>query len=229
MNDKIVYKDIGDIVEDDILIDSEGETTTVTAAYDAHIPDKMFRLRFGNGETIEASGNHLWYTISGLDRQLHKQRIKEARIHLLPRLSDRKTSWLKRMSDVDKELSPGVDLGFIAESLDISQADSDLYNQVFRVLESIGPIAVRNEYYYDENSGSVKDAGSKAKKLYSLKLFCEQMLALVAEASGQKHRSPYELLKGKVRTTEDIAHTWDIGHDFPSTGKKAGILSMLAP
>lgn len=223
---KVIYKTMGELEEGDQLLGSEAGGTTVTDAYDAHVPDRMFRLRFSNGQVIEASGNHLWYTVTGLDKQLHKQRIKDARAHVVPHLNERKMSWLKKMANADAELSPNVDMEFIADALAIDGSKVDLYNQVVRILESIGPVAMRNEYIYDEGAGT-QEAGTKARRIYSLKLFCEQALALVSESIGKKHSSPYELLKGKVRTTEDIAHTWELGHDFPSTGKRAGIFSMI--
>lgn len=219
--EEITYKRMGDITEGDILIGSENAQIPVNHAYEAHTPERMFRLRFSNGEIIEASGNHLWYTVSSLDRQLHSQRLKEAKEHLLPALGEKKIAWLRHNADYEAENSPEVDLSFLFDVLNVDDTTPGAANQMIRIAESIGPVAHRYEYVYDENDEQLKETGDRRKRIYSLKLFCEQTLALIAEATGKKHRTSHQLLKGKVRTTEEIVDTWDLKHDFPSTGGRS--------
>lgn len=229
---QIEYKQMGDIIEGDVLLGSNG-ATAVTETYDVHIPEKMYRLRFGNNEVIEASGNHLWYTVTSLDKQTHKDRVKRAKQHVLPQITERKMNWLNRMSAEDQVTSPRVEAKFIFEVLDIGQSsnsshDSTEYaNQVIRVLESIGPVEIRNDYIYNETVHGHQST-REGVRMYSLSLFCEQMLALVKEALGEKHLHPYDLKVGKVRTTEQIMNTQDLGHEFPSTNPgSSGIFGIF--
>lgn len=215
-SEEIEYKRMGDLEVGDQPVASDGTATVINNAYDEHIPESMYRLRFANGEIIEASGNHLWYTVNLLDKQLHKERIKRAEMNVLPKLYPSKTNWLKKTANVSLEDSPAVDIGFLFEILDVDLADRDLIWSITRVLESIGPVAVRNELIFDERVDAIVDAGERETRLYSLSLFCQQMLALCAEALKDKNSVQYELYKGRVRTTEEIAETWELKHDFPS-------------
>lgn len=211
----IVYKRMGDLEVGDELLSSDGGSSAITDAYEEHIPEEMYRLSFKNGEEIEASGNHLWYTISSLDRQLYRERLKNAKV-IVKRLTETDLGWLRRFADMSTEDSPAVDASFIFEALRV-QEDDDVYTaQILRALESIGPVAMRSEYIYDETVESLVEVGSEGRRLYSLKLFCEQLLALYSKVSRSRYRTPYDLLMGKVRTTAEIAATWDMKHDFPS-------------
>lgn len=208
----IEYKRMGDLVAGDILLSSEGETE-LTQPFEEHMPESMYLLEFGIGEEVYASGNHLWYTVNSLDKQLHRKRKKEA-VHLVDYLDSKKISWLERQASSESAEAPDVSLEFVLEMLGIPFDDDKAVQQVTRIIQSIGPTLEMHEKMFDELDDSLKPAGTPAIKMFSLKYFCQQVLALVKTVRKSLTSSDYELLVGKVRTTEEIANTQEFDHDF---------------
>ena len=54
------FKELKDIVDGDILVGQNGQPTTVVKAHEIPYPKKAYELKFSNGETIRAGGEHLW-------------------------------------------------------------------------------------------------------------------------------------------------------------------------
>ena len=57
----------GELKPGDKIIGADGKPVEVTAVYDKHFPDKMYEIELEDGETIRASGNHMWYCETGTD------------------------------------------------------------------------------------------------------------------------------------------------------------------
>ena len=63
------WKKNGDLVDGDIILDEEGNPTTVLQAHDITVPDKAYRLHFSDGTWIDAGGEHLWTTWTHAERK----------------------------------------------------------------------------------------------------------------------------------------------------------------
>lgn len=208
----IEYKRMGDLIAGDILLSSEGETE-LTQPFEEHMPESMYLMEFGINEKVYASGNHLWYTVTSLDKQLHRKRRKDA-VHLIKYLDDRKVSWLERQASSESAEAPDVAVEFVLETLGIPFQDDKAVEQVLRIIESIGPTLEVHEKMFDELDDSLSPADTPARNLFSLKYFCQQLLALATSVKKSISATQYELLVGKVRTTEEIANTEAFDHDF---------------
>lgn len=68
-NYKTKIIEFGDLKPGDKIIGSDGEPVIVTEVYDKHLPKKMFELEMEDGKVIKASGNHLWYCETELDKK----------------------------------------------------------------------------------------------------------------------------------------------------------------
>ena len=76
MKDKYEIVDFGDLRPGDKLVGSDGELTQITDVYDKHLPDKMYEIVMEDGEVVKASGEHLWYCETEIDKNnkdLYKQ------------------------------------------------------------------------------------------------------------------------------------------------------------
>lgn len=197
MTDSTVLKRFGDLEEGDFIVGSDGTPVQVKAAYEEHVPEKMYRLEFEDGKTIDASGNHLWYVESSLDKSLHRKRMK---------------TWGRLFGELSPE--DEEDLLFIAEMegpaetalsdmIEFMRAEDDTekWRAVVRVAESIGPVMEETSSLEDLYSG--ERLSNTELRLYDGPRFAQQLLAL----SSKKHRSRWPVIVGRVLTTSDIANS----------------------
>ena len=56
------WTDMGSTAVGDMLIGETGIPTRIVATSDVHMPERAYRVSFSNGESVEASGSHLWTT-----------------------------------------------------------------------------------------------------------------------------------------------------------------------
>jgi len=54
------FKKLKDVVDGDVLVGQDGQPTTVIKAHEIQLPKKAYSIKFSNGETIRAGGEHLW-------------------------------------------------------------------------------------------------------------------------------------------------------------------------
>lgn len=187
-------KTFGELEAGDMIRGTSGPTT-VTQVYKEHTPDSMYRIAFDNGKEIEASGNHLWYIETSLDRQLHKRRVKKFRKLFSP-LSE----------ELERELKSILALNTIAETalIDVielmqSYESKEKINALIRIAESIGPVAEEDSEAQDLLTGdSIRTEGIR---LYDAKRFVQQIFALSSKAWEKK----WPIMVGKVVTTEYLA------------------------
>lgn len=66
---KTEIKEFGNLKPGDRIIGSDGQLVTVTDVYEKHIPKTMFEIEMEDGEVIQASGNHLWYCETNIDKK----------------------------------------------------------------------------------------------------------------------------------------------------------------
>lgn len=68
-NLKTEIVNFGNLKPGDRIVGSDGKPVTVTNVYEKHLPKKMFELEMEDGKVIKASGNHLWYCETELDKK----------------------------------------------------------------------------------------------------------------------------------------------------------------
>lgn len=187
-------KKFGDLIPGDVLVGTSSKTV-VTKAYEEHIPESMYRLEFDEGSVIEASGNHLWYIETALDRALHKKRVKSFRklFKCLPGI-------------VEDELLEVINLEESAETALIDmvsmlecEGDRERVQAIVRIAESLGPVAEENVMLEDYLTG--EEVSYNEIRLYDAKLFAQQILALYSKGYEKK----WPIIVGQVVTTEYLA------------------------
>lgn len=190
----MVLKNFGDLVPGDRVMGAHGHPVTVVRTYDEHLPETMYRLEFDNGKTIEASGNHLWYCESSLDRSLHRQRLKEGP-RLLKTLPEGVEEQLLELAESEEE----VDVRLIDMVAMLHAEEDRVLTQVLvRVAESLGHIAEENTAYEDLYSG--EEVGKTTLRTYDARLFAQQLLSL----RDKKLRKRWPVVVGQVLTTEQL-------------------------
>lgn len=77
--------------EGDKVIGSNGEPVLVEKVYDTHMPKTMYEIEMEDGQRIECSGNHLWYTETEKDlsekEDYYKDFLAYATVYSLPEYS----------------------------------------------------------------------------------------------------------------------------------------------
>lgn len=192
----MTFKEIGDIEIGDMIVGSDGEPTRVTAAYDVHVPEKMFEIELEDGSVIKASGNHLWYVETSVDKDLHKQRIRVGR---------------KFLKNIDSEIITVLeDTAYSKDEIETSlidmvtllkAEDTPLLTQlIVRVAESIGHVAETNTSVQDMETGEQIDF-KEGFRTYDARLFCQQLLVLTGQ---KKYVKKWDLICGRVVSTENL-------------------------
>ena len=186
----------GDLKVGDQVLHPLGFPTTVTQAYDTHIPDSMYELEMENGQIIRASGNHLWYIEPLVDRNGHRRRIKEA-AKLLKKLDPVVIEGLEGLA---KEEAPyEVTLPEVLEILESLGNLERVQKFASRVVASVGPVAESHVLYQDPGSGD--EIAAPPVRLYDGRRVAKQILAL----TGKKKYKSWEVIVGRVATTTEIA------------------------
>lgn len=60
---------MGDLVNGDEVFDENGNVCRIIQAHEPYIPEKMYRLTFSDGATIDVDGDHQWVTWTHADRK----------------------------------------------------------------------------------------------------------------------------------------------------------------
>ena len=97
------YKLNKDIVEGDILVGSDGKSTTVLKAHPIQTPDRAFKLTFETGDVIKAGGEHRWSVKVANKHNSNKspewEKLPTERIFDL--VNSGHKVWIPRVSNVD--------------------------------------------------------------------------------------------------------------------------------
>lgn len=187
-----------DLKESDFVLSSSNEPTAISEAYEEHIPETMFELTTDSGETIKASGNHLWYAITNNDRDLYHYRLRLGK-KLGKNISQKSIKILEEIAMLDSvEISVREMLDSIDERAFLN---NPLSYAILRVAEGVGPIAERNFFidYLDDESDPLLET---TVILYDSKRFAQQLLSFF---NVEKYRKKWPLLVGRVMTTEELA------------------------
>lgn len=190
------FKKFGELEVGDMLVGSDGKPTTITDVYDVHIPESMYRLEFDTGDVIEASGNHLWYVETSLDRALHRTRVKSARKLLKNILDKEKECDLLKVAELQQPAETTL-----ADMVAIIGHENDaIVHLCTRVAESIGHIAEETTTHVDMLTN--EPAHQVSINVYDARLFCQQILAL----AYRKYARKWPVVVGQVLTTEALTN-----------------------
>lgn len=205
----------GELSEGDKIMGSNGEWVTITKAYKNHIPQRSYEIGMEDGTVITASGNHLWYIETDMDKSLHSARIRESK-KILKGLIKEEIALLESYAFNDTKI--GFDLSFkdAVDTLDANKNRS-LQFLIKRVLESIGPISENN--YHQVDIETMKDSGQVKVQGYDAQKFAQQVLSLTGKRTYTKK---WPVIVGRVVTTDELvylAHQADIPTVEPVTGK----------
>lgn len=178
------------------LLNSPTGPTEVLRVHEEHVPRSMYRLEFDGGQVIEASGNHLWYIETSLDRSLHRRRIKDGK-KLLKNMDAEVEETLLQMAE-DEEVTEAK-LTQMMQLLGVKGGDKAMVQLLVRVASSIGHIVDEKITFQDMGTGD--EAEGEFIRLYDGNLFAQQILSLKSRA----HRRRWPLIVGSVVTTEHLA------------------------
>lgn len=198
MSEDYTLKRFDELVEGEFVTGSDGKPTMIVKAHDIHEPKEMFKLTFedakGVHKTIEASGNHLWYVETSLDRSMHSQRLRNG-IKLLKYLPK---SVILDLHDVALNGSE-YDTALI-DMVELLKAHDNpaVINLIVRVAESIGPVSEENTVMEDLATGA--SLTESLVRFYHASLFAQQLLAL----SDRKLRKRWPVIVGQVMTTSQL-------------------------
>lgn len=195
--------------EGDVLQGTNGNTT-VLKVYEEHLPKTMYRLEFEGGKIIEASGNHLWYIETDLDRSLHRKRIKDAK-KLFKKTSAETIEDLLDIAAKDEVVE--TRLIDILDLFGASSGQGEMAKAIKRVASSIGHIAEENTIFQDMSTGETEDGISV--RIYDARLFAQQILAL----HDRKFRKKWPLILGSVVTTAELSRI-ALSVDIPEISPK---------
>ena len=197
MSKKTILKRFGDLEVGDVVRAPNGKETELTQAYDEHTPETMYEVETGSGDTVLASGNHLWYVETSLDLSLHHDRRKNGK-KFFGNLSEEVIAELLKVAEYESDEEIETSLIDIITLLGVT-GDREATSTIVRVAESIGPIAENNtknvDLYLDEEIFTTTVRGYDAKR------FTQQILSLTGKRAYKKR---WPLLVGRVVTTEQM-------------------------
>lgn len=173
----------GELKPGDKIIGSDGQPVTVTAAYQKHLPKSMFEITMDDGEVVQASGNHMWYSETNIDvknQDEYKTLAKKFfNIHEIPEKLE------------EDELFP------IQDIIQVFGDEIDTILFIEKAARSLGYSSYTPHFIYTDK---IKVADDKEAILnYSYNDFVEFLHNMKSSLDGQAY-----FYFGEVRTTEQI-------------------------
>lgn len=190
----------GELKPGDVLVGSQGKVQ-ISHAFDEHLPDSMYELEFDNGVKLRASGNHLLYVVSGLDRECHRNRLTNGKA-LGKKISAEVIEELKGLAS--GEVNKGAQTS-VRDFIDMLGSNiPGVTETVVRIAESIGHSS-ENRYYVnhgqDDEVAEALNRDPVMIKFYDCQLFAQQLLS-VFNIKG--YRKKYPVIVGSVIKVEDL-------------------------
>ena len=183
----------GELEEGDVIEGPKGEPVVVAKGYDDHVPEEMYEIELEDGRTEQASGNHLWYVETDLDRSTHSVRVREGKV--FRSLDEEIVLLLCELADYP--VAEEMNLYQIAQTIGADD-DHAMMNALTRIVESIGRVSEVNET--SEHLDGEKKMATIPE--YDSKRVAQQILALRGE---RRHRRRWPVIVGRVMTTKAIA------------------------
>lgn len=188
-------KKFEDLAEGDVLQGADGESVEVLRAYDAHTPERMFKIELSDGRSERAGGTHLWYVILDEDWLMLPLR-KKAMKSCVKSMSAGPRNLLSELALTDDTVEFAY--GGLLSALGVTHG-SEFDNQIVRVLEAIGPIVEETHETRDLLTDEI--AESQLVPIYDAALAARQILSL----AGDKHwRRDAPALVGRIVDTVEL-------------------------
>lgn len=173
----------GELKPGDEIIGSDGNPVIVTNAYEKHIPTSMYEIEMEDGEVIQASGNHMWYCESTVDKRDREEYIRLAKVFF-----ENKTIPEKLEED---ELFP------IQDIIQIFGEEIETILFIEKAAKSLGYSSFTPHLMYDDK---LKVAAKKEAILnYSYNDLIDFLNEMKLALEGKRY-----FYYGEVRTTEEI-------------------------
>lgn len=202
-DDCMTVKKFGDLREGDVIQGADGQPVTVTAAYDAHIPERMFEIELEDGRTIKASGNHLWYVETKYDLAYHRERRRNAKKVLGKALTKEMLDNLVGIAESEDDIETSLmDVMNLLEGWD----NRPVFYVVERVVESIGHVSENSKQVRDLMTGETYVDATNTVRHYDARRIAQQILSLTGQ---RKYVKKYPLVVGKVVMTTDLLNMSD--------------------
>jgi hypothetical protein len=201
-------KKMSELQEGDIIAGSNNEPVRVVSAYPVHIPERMYSIELENGKTIKASGNHLWYVETELDKELYSDRLRRAK-KVFKKLDERTLAQLEAIARSEKEIETSIIDMLSLLGLEDNKEGKKV---IIRIAESIGHIAEDSVTYEDLMTGE-KIAKRSNIRTYNAKLMAQQILRLTQR---KRYKKEWPIILGKVLTTEDLTLLQSFQIDIPT-------------
>lgn len=202
----VFTKRFGDLVPGDRVVSLNGDFVEVTKVHEEHIPEKMYHLEFDNGSWLDASGNHLFYVETEIDRGHHRQRIANAE-NILKTLDETSISDMLVLAQSDEHYKASVE---DMMNMTNAYADGKVFEVYSRIAESLGHIEEENiirQDLYDE-----REISRETVRLYDANLFAQQILSI----RSKSFRKIWPVVCGRVVSTQELiemSETMDV--DIP--------------
>lgn len=170
----------------------------VSRVYETHLPEKMYELTFegkkGVEKKIEASGNHLWYVETSLDKSLHKKRLKEGK-KVFSQIKDENVVEMLKILEIEDKTEIGLnDVVNLVEAYN----DTEMVNHLIRIAESIGPVADEKKTVQEMGTGEIFE--EQTVRLYDGHQFIQQIMSFI----DKKFSKNFPIIVGKVLTTNEL-------------------------
>lgn len=199
VNSDYELKEFGELEAGNVILGHEGQPVTIKAAYEPHVPEKMYEIEVEDGTFIEASGNHLWYIEPDSDKFAHSARLQKAK----KLLSVNKEWSVEALVVATAEEPYEIGMEDLMEFFDFITDPNERYYFLLRIAESMGHIVEENTTYKDSFTGEETD--SITEKVYDARRFFQQALALTGV---KKYKKSWPIIVGRVVTTDTIFHRY---------------------
>lgn len=208
---------VGELKVGDYVVSEQGKPVEIVESYDKHIPATSFDVYDEEGNSITASGNHLWYVITSEDKASHHERVKYAQKVLAPMVWENSFVYNNLMSWADGSFKEG-------EVLETSVMDvlALLHNDEYvdtsdpvvmrtlatlaRIADSVGPVSENKVTYQDFAFG---DEEVESISHVDARAFAQQVLAIAHDDL----RTRWPVRVGKVIDTDTMSVLVNAGID----------------
>ena len=192
----------GDLTVGDYVLSPVGEPVQVTAAYEEHVPSRMFEIEFDNGVVVNASGNHLWYVITDADTEDFGRRKRDSK-RLLRKTLDKDT--VEALEALAADTTGRVTSLEGMVTLLHDNPSNMLVSVVARCAEAIG---VCEEHTYT-GVGFEEDqvVSENMVPMYDEARLAQQLLLLL---NHRKYRTYGAVLPGRVLKTTQLEPIFDM-------------------
>lgn len=185
-----------DLVDGDIIPGLDYEETKITRTFKSHIPKDMYEVESQGGQTVLASGNHLWYIVRNHDRSTYQIRLSDgAKYGRSVTKESIETLLGYAEAEQPREVTLAQMVGILTE-----KDNGDAHKILSRIAESIGPVSEHRGYIMDDLKEEPVHMITQQK--YNSRIFAQQILSVLN--LGRRYRKIWPVILGSVVTTTQL-------------------------